>query len=1200
MITYREFQIFFDQPISEQEKGNISTFLQGLSLIQQVLSQKFDCCEENGIEIENTKNQWQMLLSECCIEEYFVEGTFDWLNDQKLTNQLTDFFNRLSDNKLPEESGQLNENTPLLNPEVDDTRTPEIFDHTPDIYYRLFSHIHDKLTIIGLTISPEDFICYLIRDIASQLYEHTEPLIVVNTQTEAGLGNVVSQIRKLAFELKQNDHKPMRLTYYCQELSSLIDQIISDLNQPEDDEISSLERDTGGFESFAIEPYYKKTSFFTRIRQYIAPSKKSNNQDDDDNPLLQTAKTSLFVSVFDTTKTQMPIRLFLNFLYLHFFKKLAENTAEHIKAQLISSRRQDMNLRTIIIFLGTSDHELLKKTTCNLLEAAKEFASISPAHAFYILKEILQTIDNIPRNQQLTDYAEAAGREYIAIKQMIDNPHMNRYANSQRAQTLEFLLKHFVLQQNYQTQLSFSQPELDVLMNVFISLSKQVLSNEQNNKLFMFMSSEAANIDENMDRLMDLLDSSHLLNELTYINDHHHALHIPLNIFLLYNKGQRRLADIYGATIAYFIMLLHYAPKNHKTIEVFKNYLREINRQPFDITPAQDSRRDSFPDIKSLSREITEAIYKVLAKLLKLKKVCSPQNSAVLKYYCPIIESTIIKHRVPIHRNTNKYPTLFPTFFIQNMIKTTDYSALEHLFISKDTDAARHYFLQRTVELIKQFYKNYPTSTLDFVNMIKPTYQDIFAVYLFLKKVVIQLNKLPQELLDTLSHILTTEEFFLNAIKPGLYTADIGPEKIYKTIIAKYYQKDLCVFIQKWKERQHTLNLVQEFLQFLLINDPTPSMDYLNAAIAVLYPPLDDDGACTIIMPRMPQEPKRCYHSAPLWLSLISECSVISAVEDYIACLIRMTWNNQHNISAAGFRFLLKVVCDQERNRDNVFTHALSKSDLRQEIIKEFPQFLNATIKAKATELRHYVNDIFAVALLSNEDKDWMNHLRSNCSLYLANTLVCNSHPNLTHNQEVYIYKLQLGLKSKNYTNAWSREQATAIQNFHNKNNCHHYVEFSTTDDLSELFSTGIYYTTELVRNIPLSYKNAHHHLDTHQRANYNVNFNQYQKDAQDSILESHARIESLLLFFNRYIGGDYTDQKINKILDALAFFSMLLTQDAMLWKCNINDTNMPTCKMVRSQILDHRSTIFNDITTLLHTLGVKDLPPIPEYTSSC
>ena len=50
-------------------------------------------------------------------------------------------------------------------------------------------------------------------------------------------------------------------------------------------------------------------------------------------------------------------------------------------------------------------------------------------------------------------------------------------------------------------------------------------------------------------------------------------------------------------------------------------------------------------------------------------------------------------------------------------------------------------------------------------------------------------------------------------------------------------------------------------------------------------------------------------------------------------------------------------------------------------------------MKAKATELRHYVIDIFAVALLSNEDKDWMNHLRSDCSLYLANALVCNSHP---------------------------------------------------------------------------------------------------------------------------------------------------------------------------------------------------------------
>ena len=46
----------------------------------------------------------------------------------------------------------------------------------------------------------------------------------------------------------------------------------------------------------------------------------------------------------------------------------------------------------------------------------------------------------------------------------------------------------------------------------------------------------AANIIENMDHTVDLLDSSHLLNELTYINDHHHALHIPLNIFLLHNK----------------------------------------------------------------------------------------------------------------------------------------------------------------------------------------------------------------------------------------------------------------------------------------------------------------------------------------------------------------------------------------------------------------------------------------------------------------------------------------------------------------------------------------------------------------------------------------------------------------------------------------------------------------------------------------
>ena len=60
------------------------------------------------------------------------------------------------------------------------------------------------------------------------------------------------------------------------------------------------------------------------------------------------------------------------------------------------------------------------------------------------------------------------------------------------------------------------------------------------------------------------------------------------------------------------------------------------------------------------------------------------------------------------------------------------------------------------------------------------------------------------------------------------------------------------------------------------------------------------------------------------------------------------------------------------------------------------------------------------------------------------------------------------------------------------------------------------------------------------------------------------------LLFFNRYIGGDCTRSKSNRIFGRISLFSMLLTQDAMLCAIRVS-TNVPTCRdgAVRSSIIE-------------------------------
>lgn len=978
MNTERNFNVFIDTKLSSEEQGDIVNCLLGFSLMKNKLTSTFQSIHDDGLEFH--ENQWVVLLRKANLQGFFSD-TFDWSDsgsdfDQKLSilrQPITlfmgsDYEQKDKYTRVARALSHVFNNSPgSFMPDF-----LEVLDES-DPYLRFVKDLKENLGY--RTLTSKILICYLVRHIVYQL--HTQPLqpyVIAHPE----LDDIVTNIHKLAFKLSPDYNGLHQTIQVCQMHQRCQEEIsLKDL-------LNSIIR----YERFCM------TALSTDVNEdgidtSDNPSLPLMLRSDSPIPLIEK-------ECYTPVDTWLYFNFLYGYLYQEPELQPViessnlcinqESRLPHLAALLkkIQSRQGAYSYNKNILRCVQGFADISPVHTYFILTELKDtqLTFTDTALLEHYRLEAKAEYDRLrhiwTRPDQWKDYRRFPGGDLEKMLAFLfeseDDARFSSCPLEPAPREIRTLL--YVIASFYEHSLLDGGNDVVLSMkNLFKHLG---VSDDASSDLCSFL-----------DDLF--LSGSYFFKQLHYLDAPN--LPIPVSTFLQsHAAGIHSFPRICGVTLAYFIVLLHCSIgeplKTKKIKKAFSEYQRSILKEWFDFDIEPQEKKGLFEEEKPLfqtfmskipvssieSVEVILTTYQVLVDILCKDIFPDIENSFVFKHYYPIVLQWVERIKgvlSSIENNTRQeyqgddYPrnrvkqltdafyktdkkagklrnVLLQTPFVRSMIRKGDYQPLYDIVFG-DNAPPLHYFQGIVTELlcrsglVKDAY-----AVLKNVNMEeeKCTKDDIRALCALLKKVII--NHPQHKLTPILKKVIEKPNLAFAVGNPlylptPLYLVDFVNVKSYvdyKSMIQYYRQFETFHEVsQQFYSSCHLnldqyLALLRHSIQCLLVNEFDSS--YRQHAAAVLYPPHDDFRYYYIRSSSLDGVPGvRFFCYTPLWLSVISN---VTPVIYYMADLISHIWSNYHDASAAEFRFLIKVVCDAEKNIKNVFTQALEKVENKSEI----------------------------------------------------------------------------------------------------------------------------------------------------------------------------------------------------------------------------------------------------------------------------